>query len=124
MSVLLPIWGHVKKSGSTIDEYVASLGDTSESHEVVLVVTGSRVPSERVAARQVNKGLRTGCGGFACYTNSARTRGADFGRVIQYGRANPGAMFKATCRTGYGRVRRLPLLVFTAECRLLVDLSV
>ncbi|MFN8061528.1 MAG: hypothetical protein U0Q12_20380 [Vicinamibacterales bacterium] len=72
----------------------------------------------------VKRGLAAATGDLLCYTNSARTRGDDLVRLVQYAASNPGTVIKATRRLRDGLIRRAGSLVFNAQCRLLFDLSV
>ncbi len=144
ISVIVPIWNQAGQIQEIVDDYRGSLASLGRRYELLLVVNGSPDASLEMSRRAagphgdvqvlslatagwgsaVKAGLRAAAGGLLCYTNSARTRGADLARLIEYAAANPGTVVKATRRLRDGVVRRAGSLLFNAECRVLFDLSV
>jgi glycosyltransferase involved in cell wall biosynthesis len=144
VSVIVPIWNQADQIQEIVDEYRGSLTSLGCCYEILLVVNGSFDASLEMSTRAaephgdvqvlslatagwgaaVKAGVRAAAGSLLCYTNSARTRGTDLARVIEYAAANPGNVVKATRRLRDGAMRRAGSLLFNAECRLLFDLSV
>ena len=144
VSVIVPIWNQADQIQEIVDDYRGSLASVGCPYEILLVVNGSSDgsldTSNRIAAGHpevrvlslatagwgaaVKAGVRAAGADLLCYTNSARTRGTDLARVIEYALANPGTAVKATRRLRDGVMRRAGSLLFNAECRLLFDLSV
>ena len=144
VSVVLPIWNQADQIDAMVEDYSSRLGELGCGFELLLVVNGpddgSLVACERAAARcqavrvlstpsagwgrAVRMGVNAARGDLLCYTNSARTRGIDLVKMIQYAITNPGTVVKATRRLRDGLVRRAGSLLFNAECRLLFDLSI
>jgi glycosyltransferase involved in cell wall biosynthesis len=144
VSVVVPIWKQADQIDEVVTDYCDSLATLGWHHELLLVVNGSpdrslevcqraaeQRPGVRVLATPaagwgvaVKAGLRAATGDLLCYTNSARTRGNDLARLIDYAIGNPGTVVKATRRMRDGVLRRAGSLLFNAECRLLFDLSV
>jgi glycosyltransferase involved in cell wall biosynthesis len=144
VSVIVPIWNQADQIQEIVDDYRGSLTSLGCCYEILLAVNGSSDASLEMSSRvaqphpdvkvlslatagwgaAVKAGVRAAAGSLLCYTNSARTRGTDLARVIEYAVANPGNVVKATRRLRDGALRRAGSLLFNAECRLLFDLSV
>lgn len=81
------------------------------------------IESERGWGCAVQRGLEEARGDLLCYTNSARTTGADLALTLLYAVAYPGVVIKASRKTRDGWRRHLGSLIYNLECRQLFDLS-
>lgn len=142
-SIVLPVHNQADHVEGIIEEYQRSLANCSFSYEFVIVVNASTDASEaKVAAmsmgderirlfveyqggwgRAVRRGLKEATGDIICYTNSARTSGADLVLVLMYAFANVDVVIKANRKIRESWQRRLGSLLYNLECRMLFDLS-
>src|SRR5829696_679743 len=136
VSVIVPIWKQADQIEGVVDDYCVNLASLGCRYELLLVVNGSPDGSLDVSRRAaqahpdvhvlalstagwgtaVKAGLQAAAGDLLCYTNSARTRGADRAKVSAYAAGNPGTVRKATRRLRDGLMRRAGSLLFNAEC--------
>ncbi|HLH26557.1 MAG TPA: glycosyltransferase [Chloroflexota bacterium] len=143
ISIVLPVYNQADHIGDVVRDYEAALARVPYSHEMILVVNGSRdrsldvcqalaaeYPTVLVQHSQrggwglaVKLGLRAARGDVLCYTNSARTSAQDLVLVLLYGVVNPGVVVKANRKIRENWRRRMGSLLYNLECRALFDLS-
>jgi glycosyltransferase involved in cell wall biosynthesis len=143
VSVVVPVRDQADHIANVVGEYAAALARIPLGYEIVLVPNASRDGSERICAeialreprvrsvplaeagwgRAVRHGLSVARGDLLCYTNSARTTGAELALAVLYASTFPGTVVKANRRLRERWVRRLGSLLYNVECRVLFDLS-
>jgi glycosyltransferase involved in cell wall biosynthesis len=143
ISIVLPVYNQADHIGDVIRNYEQALARVPYSHELILVVNGSRDASlkvcqslaEEFAALRVQHserggwglavrlGLSVARGDVLCYTNSARTSAQDLVLILLYGVVNPGVVVKANRKIRENWRRRMGSLLYNLECRALFDLS-
>jgi glycosyltransferase involved in cell wall biosynthesis len=143
ISIILPVYNQADHIGDVVREYEQALARVPYSHEVLLVVNGSRdrslevcqaLAAEHAAVRvehsqrggwglAVKLGLGAARGDVLCYTNSARTSAQDLVLILLYGVVNPGVVVKANRKIRENWRRRTGSLLYNLECRALFDLS-
>lgn len=142
LSIILPVYNQADHIGRIVEEYEAALANMPVTHELLLVVNGSRdqslqacqalaqrFPAVRVLHSEaggwglaVRLGLREATGDLLCYTNSARTSPQDIVLFSLYAISNPGVVIKANRKIRENWQRRLGSLLYNIECRTLFDL--
>ncbi len=142
ISIVLPVYRQADHIAGVVDAYVAALQGAGLTYELLLVVNGpedgSWAACEQLAATRagvralrsdpagwgqaVRTGLVASRGDPVCYTNSARTTGADLVQILQYGLANADTVVKATRKLRASVMRRLGSLAYNLECRTLFNL--
>ncbi|AZO47081.1 MAG: glycosyltransferase [Mesorhizobium sp.] len=142
VSIILPIHNQADHVVTVIEEYHATLRSLSVTWEIILVENGSRDDSAALCAelairypnvrtlradnagwgRAVRTGLAAARGEFLCYTNSARTAGADLRRALDAGISRPDRVLKAERKQGRAWLRALGSQLYNLEARLLFGL--
>jgi glycosyltransferase involved in cell wall biosynthesis len=143
ISIVLPVYNQADHIREIVHKYEEALRRAELSHELILVVNGSRdnslevcnalaeqYPSVRTLHSQkggwglaVKLGLQETRGDMICYTNSARTTPQDLTLLLLYSVAYPKAVIKANRRIRENLRRRFGSLIYNLECRMLFDLS-
>lgn len=142
LSIILPVYNQGDHLRAIVADYERELARVPASHELLLVVNGSRDDSLQVAREleseygpvrvshserggwglAVRLGLREARGDILCYTNSARTTPQDLTLSLLYATAYPEVVIKANRKIRESWRRRLGSLLYNLECRALFDL--
>lgn len=143
VSVVVPFYRQADHLRQAVDEYAAALDHLPIAWELILVPNGpddgsielcrqisrddSRVrmaqPRGAGWGAAVKEGLRAARGDLLCYTNSARTTGADLALLIGHALSAPGTVLKANRKVRESFRRRLGSLLYNLECRALFDVA-
>ncbi|MBV8084024.1 MAG: glycosyltransferase [Chloroflexi bacterium] len=143
VSIVLPVYNQASFIAEVVERHEQALERLPWSHEMLLVVNGSRDDSYDVChrlderfevvrtiqleqggwGRAVKAGLAEATGKHLCYSNSARTSAEDLLLLLLYALANPNAVVKAERKIRDSGLRRLGSLLYNLECRALFDLS-
>jgi glycosyltransferase involved in cell wall biosynthesis len=142
-SVVLPVYNQADNIEAALEDYVAAVKRLEFPCEILPVINGPRRDRsleicEAAAARHacirplcieeagwgraVRFGLSKATGELLCYTNSARTTGADLLLFLLYGAAYSGSVIKANRKIRESVRRRFGSLLYNLECRAFFDL--
>jgi glycosyltransferase involved in cell wall biosynthesis len=142
LSIILPVYNQADHIEEIVSQYQAALSHLSHTHEMILVVNGSKDKSLEVCqslAQQdksinvlhspsggwglaVRMGIQHAQGEFVCYTNSARTEPKNLVLFCMYSLVN-NCVIKANRKNRDNWQRRLGSLLYNILCRVLFDLS-
>lgn len=138
-SVILPFYKQAEHMQSVVDDFKAAMSAFGHPYEIIIVVNGARDAasdtSERILSdspRVVEGVLRTAGWGLAlrwgfehskgkyvCYTNSARTTGAEVVRLLRYALLSESAIVKS-CRPERNRLRKWVSIAFNMLNRIVL----
>ena len=115
-SVILPFYAQGDHASEVIDDFRGKLDLLGDPYELIVVVNGvgslsgefdekvlnqsPRIVEHSIKkagwGRAVNWGIAHASGDYICYTNSARTNGAELVRLLRYAKVSHDAIVKAT----------------------------
>lgn len=142
ISIVLPVHNQADHLERVINDYQAALKAIPVSIELVLVLNACRDESPAAArglaaaddrirvvetpeggwGLAVKLGLREAAGNLICYTNLARTAGADLASMLQQALGSEATVLKARRVQRERLSRRLGSSLYNLECRLLFGL--
>lgn len=115
-SLILPFYKQEDHVREVVNDFQKKLEELGDSFEIIVVINGvSSLSGESVEkilsttpvitqwsirksgwGRAVNWGIAHAQGSYICYTNSARTNGAELVRLLKYAKVSEDAIVKAT----------------------------
>lgn len=142
LSVIIPVYNQADHVAEIVTQYQAALSHLNHTHEIILVVNGSKDNSLEICQTlaedcetikvlsstaggwglAVRLGLEHARGEYLCYTNSARTEAKNLVLFCMYSIVNE-CVIKANRKNRDSWPRRIGSLLYNIECRTLFDLS-
>lgn len=139
-SIVLPFYKQDDHAHAVIEDFRKSLDKLGDTYELIVVVNGAkdiakehefRILSEsphivihkiRAAGwgRAVHFGITQSVGTYVCYTNSARTSGAELVRILRYAKVETDSIVKATRIERTTSIRKWTSIFYNLENRLLL----
>lgn len=115
-SLILPFYKQEDHVREVVSDFQKKLEELGDPFEIIVVINGARSLSEESSlkilsetplvtqwsiresgwGRAVNWGIAHAQGAYVCYTNSARTSGAELVRLLKYAKVSEDAIVKAT----------------------------